>query len=271
MSNIVQFIDYFKETPFYERFVKTVRPIEKYEYEETDWVVDMFLARGHVTLLTGGPGTAKTTFATALAAKLTSGAAGSIKRNIVYFGPEVNIGQQILGNYQSKHGSMKERLWATDMEGDLVKLAHEMDKVIKHVGAEVIIVDTLITFSGDYDTNNASDIRKLLLPLRIAARKLNVAVLILGHNKKGANNGSWEDAAGSHQISAQVSIQCSIFRPDDTNRDKLTLRIFKSNIGPDWKEMRLEKHEIDENDWKKGISIRTPDGWQFIDPIVDQP
>lgn len=262
-TGVISLLDYLKPKPFWQRFVETVRPIEKIEPEETDWMVDHLLARGHVTLLTGAPGVAKTTFAAALCAQLTGETKHKIEGNIVYFGPEVNFGQQVRNNYQYRGGGMSERLWCTEMDGDLVDLSSELHRIQRHANVELVIVDTFITFSGDYDTNKASDVRKLLLPLRIAARKLNVAVMVLGHNKKGTEGKSWEDTAGSHQITGQVGIQAALYRPDVEERKELMLIIHKSNLGPDYLDMPVRVKNIDPENWKNGITVQFPEGFVF--------
>ena len=201
-----------------------------------EWLWSGYIPLGEITILEGHPGTNKSSLTADLAARLTRGVSmpcAPPKR-----GRKRSGGALFLVAEDSLAKPFRGRLIAAG--ADLAKIGtlnnvsipndlFTLEKAIAEIDAELVVVDTINDFLGCSIISNQS-VRQAIRPLRDLAERLNVAVVMLRHFTKSANN-SLLRGGGSTAITAVARSQLKLYKhPDDPH-----LRVLvqdKSSLAP---------------------------------------
>lgn len=193
-------------------FTPVVKPISEYETQEINWLWYPYIPKGGITILDGDPGVGKTYLSLALVAHLSSGqplpgevgikggnqGTGHRKpEKVLYMTAEDDPGLTLRPRLElmranlpnilicegtlANDGNMVEPLDFSTVEG-LETLAALCEKY----KPTLIIIDPFVAFIGRTDINKANEVRPVMTPLNLLARKYDVAILLVRHLTKGA-------------------------------------------------------------------------------------
>lgn len=193
-------------------FTPVVKPISEYETQEINWLWYPYIPKGGITILDGDPGVGKTYLSLALVAHLSSGqplpgevgikggSQGTSPRKpekVLYMTAEDDPGLTLRPRLElmkanlpnilicegtlANDGNTVEPLDLSTIEG-LETLAALCEKY----KPTLIVIDPFVAFIGRADINKANEVRPVMTPLNLLARKYDVAILLIRHLTKGA-------------------------------------------------------------------------------------
>lgn len=103
----------------------------------------------------------------------------------------------------------------------------DLETTIQNLGVELIIIDNLGNITGDIDENSAQMV-KVMSPLRRIADKLNVAIIVIHHQRKsGSSGGRAGDALRGHSV-IEAALDFAILVATDEGSDITTIRCTKA-------------------------------------------
>ena len=210
--------------------------------EPVEWLLEGWLPRGELAILSGRPGSQKTTLAAAVVADLTRGRAWG-------------------GNPGARPGSPVSVLWATSEDSlsrvlvprleaagaDLrrVYFAREGFSPVGESGTPrlrefasqvgdlgLVILDPLKSFAAPEDGNSESDVREALVRVTAFANETGVSVLGISHLRKGGAPDSLDALSGSLAWGATARSVWVAGRHPDPDSEGFVLAHSKCNLGP---------------------------------------
>lgn len=237
------------------------------ETEGGRWLVDRFLRRAGLHVISASPGANKTWLALDLALHLASGTD--------WFGTPVTATPVLY---------VDEEMGAADIGERLRKLGHDPDwpfhymnregvklnrpacvqrlvKTVEEKGIGLIIFDTMVCVHEYAESSNddMSKLRRAILPLTNAG----AALLFLHHNRKATGSGapSLNDARGALDIVAMMDLAYSIHKP---SRNTYRLCHTKPRLISEDEAWDINYVQEDSPDktrtWLRAASSATPDG-----------
>jgi putative DNA primase/helicase len=103
----------------------------------------------------------------------------------------------------------------------------DLETTIENLGVELVIIDNLGNITGDIDENSAQMV-KIMSPLRRIADKLNIAIIVVHHQRKGGSNGGRAgDALRGHSV-IEAALDFAILVATDEQSDITTIRCTKA-------------------------------------------
>ncbi len=209
------------------------------------------LAFGKTHLLVGDPEQLKTTWALRIAADLSQGRPlpGTSEQ------PAAPMASVILTWEDGASDTIVGRLIAAGadlsriliVEEDLPSIPDDLSAIERAVARAkartrldvgLVVIDPLAAALGArVDSRNNSSTRRALSPLKILAQRLDVAILLIDHLNKNANQAAIHRATGSIAFMAAARVALLVGPdPTDTERDPVNRRRalvrLKGNIGP---------------------------------------
>lgn len=214
--------------------------------EEINWLWYPYVPVGRLTILGGDPGQGKSFITTAIAASLSKGEAlpgEDVDRepeNTLMLSAEDDPGDTIKPRLINLHADQRRIFVNTDyIVLDEVGV-DGIRKMALETNAKLVIIDPLVAYLGDrMDMNRANEVRPIMKRLADMARQLQIAVIVVRHNRKVS--------AGGKEGKAIYSGQGSI---DFTAAVRSELQVEQAKNG-----MQYLNH-IKANSGKKGKSIR---------------
>jgi len=165
-----------------------------------DWLWNMWLPRGKLTLLAGSPGTGKTTMAMHMAAVVSQGGAwpdaGSARPGrVLIWSAEDGVRDTLLPRLMAAEAHRPNIFFVRDdtVAGDDFSFdpAHHMqaltEELTKSGPFDLVILDPLVAISRG-DSHKNSEVRKDLNPVLDLARRANCAVLGITHLSKATSH-----------------------------------------------------------------------------------
>lgn len=206
-----------KENPQDEDYRWFAKNIEDVPEEKLDWVWYPYLARKQLSILQGDPEAGKSFIAQNVAGHLCEGrklpcyvkGLPIVSGPVCYFDLEndaalVTRARLRWSGYNlNRRFYQEEHSWSIADDETLGKITAELSN-IKPV---LIVFDTLMTYIGDGDTNNASSTMQIMARFKQMAARLNCAVLVLRHLTKGGRDRAMYRGTGSIAISAFARIE----------------------------------------------------------------
>jgi hypothetical protein len=217
------------------------------ERPPTEYIIDKFISAGSLSIVFGAPGSLKSL----LIADACCAVAGGHPwlPNALGDGKGINTKQGAVFWYDYDNGN---RL--TDSRFDALSRAHKlpddaplyytsmpqfayiatdgkrniyMEKVIKALGARLVVIDNLGLITGDVEENSAA-MTAVMGGLRKLAENTGAAVVVIHHQRKGgAMNGRAGDALRGHSsIEAALDLALHVVR--ETNSSEITVKSTKT-------------------------------------------
>lgn len=209
-------------------------PASKVPARSTDWLWNLRIALGELTLLDGDPGTNKSSLAIDLTARVTCGSAmpdgaDGIDGGVLLLTAEDSIPKTVIPRLRAA-GAKMSRVWFPTAPLSIPADIGAIEHAVVRYAAKLIVVDPLMVFLGR-EANRDQSVRQALGPLKDLAERFNLAVLLIRHlNKSGGRRSLYRGAGSIGIVAAARSALLVGNDPDDAN-----LRILahvKSNLGP---------------------------------------
>lgn len=218
--------------------------------KKINWLWPNRIARGKLTVIAGNPGLGKSQITASLAATITTGGkwpdtdnfaikgsviilsaeddpADTIKPRLVAAGADVSRCHVLKAIKVKKNG--KTSIRTVDLSQDVDRLGAEIEK-IKDVA--LVIIDPISAYMGKIDSNNNSEVRGLLAPLKEMTEKSKVAVLLVTHLNKSSTQEPIGRVIGSIGMIAAARAGYAVIKDEKDPAIRYFVPI-KNNIGND--------------------------------------
>lgn len=215
-------------------------PISDVQEAPVDWLWYPYLARGEITILEGDPGIGKSFIAQYVAVHIVDGKRLPSTRRlpkvcgtITYFDIE-NDARHVtkprlramgISDEGQTRFFQEEQLWSVDDEDAL----DEVVTALEQRKPKLIVFDTINSYMGDADTNNAKEATQALNNFKEIARRLNCAVLILRHLTKSTKEKALYRGQGSIAFAGVARIVLGVGRPDGDAPERYLVN-YKNNL-----------------------------------------
>ena len=160
--------------------------------EDIVWFWDPYIPLGRLTMLGGDPGAGKSFITTAIAAALSRGDSLPGEPEGVR-GPTVTLmlnaeddpADTLRPRLENLHADMTKIWLSTEdiiLDADGFETIREM---VADTDAKLLIIDPIVAFLGPkVNMNNANEVRHIMKGLALMAKKLNIAIVVVRHNRK---------------------------------------------------------------------------------------
>ena len=262
-------------------FTPVVKPISEYESQEIRWLWYPYIPKGGITILDGDPGVGKTYLSLALVAHLSSGRPlpGEVEikdgnqstsprkpEKVLYMTAEDDPGLTLRPRLELMEANLPNILIC---EGTLAEDGNTVEPLDFSTaeGLEIlaalcekykptlIIIDPFVAFIGRTDINKANEVRPVMTPLNLLARKYDVAILLVRHLTKGARERIIYRGMGTIDIIAAARSSLLVA----TDPDNPEIRI-----------MFHQKHNLSRQGASLGYTI-TDRGFQWVGEVNISP
>ena len=199
--------------------------------EPIAWAVDGLLPLGGIGILSGDTGSCKTWLAMDLVVAATESRS--------WLGRDVTVGRVMVIDGENSEVVVKARLRALGMTNDArerltyfcgqdilvgsASIAERLDDVIAQAAPDLFIVDTVMAATAVADANDNNEVVALYGYLKRLARKHNLTVLLLHHERKtqaGQSRSPAMSMMGGRQWAGQVDSHLAVaLRPSESTED----------------------------------------------------
>jgi RecA-family ATPase len=217
--------------------------------EKMYWLWRARLAKGHISLVEGGPEKGKSTMLADLAARVSRGHSfpneteTRAPANVVMLIAEDDIAATVVPRLMAAGADLTRIFFlavTTDSRGDVVPfhLSDDCTRLrdkCKAIGdVALVIVDPLVSFMGSrigrtLNTYNDMEVRKALAPLKTLAEETRAAVAAIRHYRKGSGLDAMEAGGGSVAFAAWVRVMLAAL-PDPNDETTYLLAVAKNNL-----------------------------------------
>lgn len=225
--------------------------LDDVKMEKTNWLWPNRIARGKFTVIAGDPGLGKSQITANLAATVTAGqkwpdtGESCTKGNVIILSAEDDVADTIkprliAAGADVKHCHILKAVCPTDSKGkkivrsfDLKQDTDKLEKAIVEVGnVSLIIIDPISAYMGKTDSNNNSEVRRLLAPLADLAARADVAIIVVTHLNKSQGESMLYNVIGSIGLVAAARCAYGVVK-DKINPEIRYFIPIKNNIGND--------------------------------------
>lgn len=224
-------------------------PFSMVKREDIKWFWDPYIPLGRLTMLGGDPGAGKSFITTALAAALSRGDSLPGEEEGIR-GPTVTL---MLNAEDDPGDTLRPRL--ENLNADLSKIWISTEDIILDADgfetiremvddtkAKLLIIDPIVAFlGGKMNMNNANEVRHIMKGLARMARKLDIAIVVVRHNRKAPAGATPGKAiyAGNGSIDFTAATRSELAVVENKNGLKFMNHI-KSNSGRKGKSIQYE-------------------------------
>ncbi len=223
--------------------IKTLADVEA---RPVDWLWRGWLARGKVHVLGGHPGDGKSTLTTVLAATLSTGGhwpdgTAAPRGRTLFLLAEDGL-DDTLRPRLDWHGADVSQVFAieavrepdgSDRPFDLARHLPLVERAIRELGIDTLVIDPLTSFMPKSDRNAEGDVRDLLTPLGALAEKTHVAIVCIMHVGKpsGSNRRPLQQLLGATAFGAIARLVWMVAPVSpDARETRRVLAVVKSNL-----------------------------------------
>lgn len=237
------------------RIRKAITCMAEVKIDKIDWLWDPYIPLGRLTMLGGDPGAGKSFITTALASMLSRGdpLPGEVES------PRKPMVTLMLNAEDDPSDTIKPRL--NNLEADQTKIfvssldivldeegLTTIEEMISDVGAKLVIIDPIVAFMGPkMDMNRANEVRHVMKALGRIARRKNIAIVLVRHNRKetsGVPSGkAIYSGMGSIDFTASVRSELAV---NDTRHGVKFLNHIKANSGKKGPSIRYDIVSMDD-------------------------
>lgn len=232
---------------------KGPRAFSEVKLEVIEWLWYPYIPLGRITMLGGDPGAGKSFISAALAATLSRGES--------FPGEEEGVREPMntimLSVEDSPEDTIKPRLMNLNADQRKIFISDEdivldiagissIGEMARSTNSKLIIIDPIVAFLGaKMDMNRANEVRPIMRGLARLAKMLNIAIVIIRHNRKVAAGGKEGKAifAGSGSIDFTASVRSELAVSEAKNGMKYMNHI-KTNSGKQGPSIRYEIVEM---------------------------
>lgn len=232
------------------------KSLAEIEEEKITYLWHPYIPLNRVTLLGGDPGAGKTFITAAIAATLSRGESlpgeeEGIREpmNVLMLSAEDDPGDTLKPRLRNLKANMNKIFIETaDIVLDKDGLA-AIDKMVEVTEAKLLIIDPIVAYLGSkMDMNRANDVRPIMKSLATLAKKREIAILVIRHNRK-ASPGTPEgkrlySGFGSIDFTAAVRSELAV---ETGRQDRNFFYHIKMNSGPKGKGLRYWIENLDDD------------------------
>ena len=207
---------------------------------EVEWLWKGRVAIGRITIICGRPGCGKSFMTADMSARVTTGAAWPDGQpcdpgNVLMISAEDDPSDTIRprldahGADCSRVGLMTMISWSdgTKESERMFSLADlpSLETALKTIkGVKLVIIDPIGSFLGKgADSFKDNEVRAVLSPLAQIARKMNIAVVMVAHNRKGSSEFADDTVMGSRAFTGIARIVWHVSKSKDDKDQRLFL------------------------------------------------
>lgn len=228
-------------------------PFSKVKLERINWFWYPYIPLGRITMLGGDPGAGKSFITAAIASTLSRGDS--------FPGEEKGIREPmntiLLSAEDNPNDTIKPRLMNLNADQEKVFISEEdivldiagissIEEMVRQTRAKLLIIDPIVAFLGPkMDMNRANEVRPIMKGLARLAKRMNIAIVIIRHNRKvsAGNKEGKAIYAGSGSIDFTASVRSELAVSEDRNGMKYMNHI-KTNSGKQGPSIRYEIVEL---------------------------
>lgn len=209
------------------------------ETEKIDWLWYPYIPFGRLTILGGDPGAGKSFITTAIAAALSRGDSLPGEKTsrepiiTLMLSAEDDPGDTIKPRLNNLYADQtKIFVFTDDIVFDKEGIA-ALKEMVRQTGARLLIIDPIVAYLGaKMDMNRANEVRPIMRGLYRIAKSLNIAVIVVRHNRKVSAGGKEGKAiySGSGSIDFTASVRSELAVETSKNGSKYMNHI-KANGG----------------------------------------
>ena len=213
-----------------------IKRFSEIEEEETEWIWKPFIPLGCLVALIGKLGVGKSTISAMIAGKLSSG--GVFPCDTLHQQPSIVIFQNGEDNPAT---TTKRRLIAAGANLDNIVMVDEeqstfnlkrikaLERLIEETKCKLVVIDPIQSYMpAKVNSNDRSDVRKVLSPIKELAQKYGCTIMYLMHTNKNESNKDINRASGSGDFVAITRSVLMVNTDEDNKRSYLNH--IKSNL-----------------------------------------
>lgn len=223
----------------------TVRPFSEIQAKPIQWLWFGRLALGKITLLTGDGGVGKSMLTCDIAYRVTQGIDFSdetpcLPGEVFFIGAEDGAEDTIRPRLEAAGSDLSKVPLISGpippgekyaMQIDLSRHLRMLDSLLdQYPEAKLLVIDPIMDFLGPAtNSDKATDVRRVLSPLRELAEKHSVAIIAMSHlNKSGKGPKTRSLGSGAFVQVARVELRV---HEDPSDQDRRLLLPVKNNLG----------------------------------------
>lgn len=221
------------------------RKASEIEPEKIDWLWQGVLAKGHIALIAGDPGTGKSQVSLSLASVVSNGGYWPASKqpcapgNVIIISCEDRAEDVIVPRLMAAGANLDRVLILDNIREDEsereFRLKEDMPLLREACAAlgdvSLIIIDPISSYMNGGDMNQAKDVRPITNELAKLASDHMASVVMITHNSKGNGTSAGGKVTGSHTWLASARTSFSVTKDEETGIR--TMAPIKANITKD--------------------------------------
>lgn len=232
--------------------------LEGLEGDYTEWAETSAVPLGTITALAGRAGIAKSTVLAEKTARWTRGdMEGDLKGQpvgVLIVSGEDDVKRQLVPRLKAAGADMRyvhaiQVHYDSEVDGeetetvlDLSEDLEDIERLMVDTGSRVLIIDPIVSFI-DGNPDRVKEVRRALDPIAAMARRLNSAVIVVGHFRKGGSGPAGDMLSGSHAW-RDIVRSLIIMAKDNDSGDRI-ITVDKLNYGQDGSSWRYEVQTVE--------------------------
>lgn len=235
----------------------TALSLEGLEGDYTEWAEFGAVPLGTITALAGRAGIAKSTVLAEKTARWSRGdIEGDLKGQpvgVLIVSGEDDVHRQLVPRLRAAGADMRyvhaiQVHYDSEVDGetetvlDLSEDLEDIERLMVETRSRVLIIDPIVSFI-DGNPDRVKEVRRALDPVAAMARRLNAAVIVVGHFRKGGAGPAGDMLSGSHAW--RDIVRSLILMAKDPDSGDRIITVDKLNYGQDGSSWRYEVKTVE--------------------------